>query len=63
MSYKKEKCLNQNNFNNRNAMTKRRFSSDNLAINTTKWHNLQEAEDDMKNCENCKRKEIENNKI
>ena len=44
-------------------MTKRRFSSDNLAINTTKWHNLQEAEDDMKNCENCKKKEIENNNI
>ena len=31
-----------------------------LAINTTKWYNLQE---DMKNCENCKRNEIESNKI
>ena len=42
------------------AGTKTRFSSGNLAINTTKWHNLKE---DMKICENCKRKEIENNNI
>ena len=62
-SYKKEKCLNQNNFNNRNARTKTRFSSGNLEINITKWYNLQEAEEDMKNCDNCKRKEIENKNI
>ena len=31
-----------------------------LAINTTKWYNLQE---DMKNCENCERNEIESNNI
>ena len=49
-----------NNFNNRNAITKTRFSSGNLAINTTKWYNLQE---DMKICENYKRKEIGNNNI
>ena len=59
-SFKKEKYLNLNNFNNRNAITKTRFSSGNLAINTIKWYNLQE---DMKNCENCIRKEIENNNI
>ena len=47
------------NFNSRNATTKTRFPG-NLAINTTKWYNPRE---DLKNCENCKRKEIENNKI
>ena len=62
-SYKKEKYLNQNNFSNRNAITKTRFSFGNLPINTTKWYNLQEAEEDMKSCENCKRKVIENNNI
>ena len=34
-SFKKEKYLNLNSFNNRNAITKTRFSSGNLAINTT----------------------------
>ena len=34
-SFKKEKYLNLNNFKNRNAITKARFSSGNLAINTT----------------------------
>ena len=34
-SFKKEKYLNLNSFNNRNATTKTRFSSGNLAINTT----------------------------
>ena len=43
-SFKKEKHLNLNNFNNRNATTKTRFSSGNLVINTSKWYNLQEAE-------------------
>ena len=64
-SYKKEKCLNQNNFNNKNAVTETRFSSARFssARNTTKWYNPQEAEQDMKNCDNCKRKEIENNNI
>ena len=42
-SFKKEKHLNLNNFNNRNA-TKTGFSSGNLAINTTKSYYLQEAE-------------------
>ena len=59
-SFKKEKYLNLNNFKNRNAITKTRFSSGNLAINTTQWYNLQE---DLKNCQNRKRKEIENNNI
>ena len=36
----------EHNFKNRNTITRTRFSSDNLAINTTKWYNLQEAEDD-----------------
>ena len=58
--FKKEKYPNLNNFSNRNAITKTRFSCGNLAINKTQWHNLQE---DMKNCQNCKRKEIENNNI
>ena len=31
-SFKKEKYLNLNNFNNRNAITRTRFSSGNLAI-------------------------------
>ena len=58
--FKKEKYLDLNNFNNKNAITKTKFSSGNLAINTTQWYILQE---DMKNCQNCKRKEIENNNI
>ena len=56
---KKKKHLNLKNFSNRNAITKTRFSG-NLAINTTKQYNPRE---DMKNCENCKIKEIENNNI
>ena len=39
-----------NKFNNR-------LSSNNLAINTTKWYNLQE---DMKIWGNCKRNEMQN---
>ena len=58
-SFKKEKYLNLNSFKNRNAITKARFSSDNLAINTTQRYSLQE---DLKNCQNCKKKEIENHK-
>ena len=56
-SFKKEKYLPLNNFNNRNTITKTRFSCQNLAINTTKWYNLQQ---DMKIYENYKRKEKEN---
>ena len=33
--FKKEKYLDLNNFNNKNAITKTKFSSGNLAINTT----------------------------
>ena len=44
-------------FNNRNAITKIRLSSHNLAINTTKWYNLEE---DINICKNCEKKEIEN---
>ena len=43
--------------NNRNAITKTRFSSHNLAINTTKWYKLQEV---TKICENCKGNKKEN---
>ena len=59
-SFKKKRYANLNNFNNRSAITKTRSSSGNLAINTTKWY---EALEDMKICENCKRKEIQNNNI
>ena len=54
---KKQRYLNLNTFNNRNAITKTRFPSPNLAINTTKWYNVQE---DIKLYENFKRKETEN---
>ena len=43
-SFKKEKHLNLNNFNNKNVVTKTRFSSRNLVTNTSKWYNFQEAE-------------------
>ena len=39
-SFKKEKYLNLNKFNNRNAVTKTRFSSGDVAINTNKCYNL-----------------------
>ena len=56
-SLKRKVSINLNNFNNRNAITKIRFSSHNLALNTTKWYNLQEG---MKICKNYEKKEIEN---
>ena len=59
-SFKKKRYANLNNFNNRNAITKTRSSSGNLAINTTNWYKPLE---DMKICENCKRKERDNNNI
>ena len=49
-----------NNFSNRDATTKTRFSSGNLAINTTKLYKLQ---GNMEICENCKRKDKENKNI
>ena len=56
-SFKKERYLILNSFNNRNAITKARFSSLNFAINSSKYYNLQE---NIEICENCQRKEIEN---
>ena len=56
-SLKRKVSINLNNFNNRNAITKIRFSSHNFALNTTKWYNLQEG---MKICKNYEKKEIEN---
>ena len=55
--FKEERYLNYFNFNNRNAITKIRFSSHNFAINTINWYNLQE---DMEICKNCEKKETEN---
>ena len=52
-----ERHLHLITFNNRNALTKTRFLSHNLAINTTKWYNLQEYQ---KIYEDCERKEKEN---
>ena len=43
------------NFNNSNAVTKIRLSSNNFAINTTKWYNFQED----KNLQKLRKKEIE----
>ena len=54
--FKKERYLNLHNFNNRNAITKRRLSSHNFAINPFKWYNLQKVMNIYKNCE---KKEIE----
>ena len=55
--FPKQRYLFLNNFNNRNATTKTRFSSSNAAINSTKQYHLQE---DIKISKNCQRKEIEN---
>ena len=55
--FKKGSHLNLLKFNNRNAITKIRLSSHNLAINATKWYNLQE---DMNICKICEKKEKEN---
>ena len=55
--FKKERYLNFHDFNNRNAITKIRFSSHNFAINTSKGYNLQE---DMEIRKNCEKKDIEN---
>ena len=54
---KKERCLNLNNFNNKSAITKIRFSSHNFATNITKWYNHQE---DIKICKNCEKKVTKN---
>ena len=45
------------NFNNRKAITKRKLSSHNLAINSAKCYNLEE---DIKICKNCEKKGKEN---
>ena len=55
-SFKNERYLNLSNFNNRNATTKTRFSSVNLAINTTKWYNLQEDKKLAKTAREMKQK-------
>ena len=54
--FKKERYLSLHKFNNRNAITTIRLSSNNLAINTTKWYNFQE---DMKISKNCEKKETQ----
>ena len=54
--FKKERYLSLHKFNNRNAITKIRLSSNNFAINTTKWYNFQE---DMKISKNCEKKETQ----
>ena len=54
--FKKERYLSLHKFNNRNAITKIRLSSNNFAINTTKWYNFQE---DMKIPKNCEKKETQ----
>ena len=49
--FKRERYLNMNSFNNRNAISKIRLSSHNFAINTAKWHNFQVNTKIFKSCE------------